>query len=146
MPQPRRDSGITLFELLVVLTIMAVLASFVGVSMSASLRERAYGHAVDRLAMDLRRSRLDARDERRQQTLRVLPDGYRIDGRDLTRRWPDGVTARWAIERGGRWFPVDMVRVTDAAVPFLHLRVEISRAEELRTVSMEPISGRVRHD
>lgn len=139
------ERGVTLFELLIALAILAVAAGFVGSAMGRSLEGRAFDRTVRTVADDLRRGRLAALESGEPVLVEVDEDGYRIAREAIERRWPEDVTADWRAMRDGRRIATDRFTIGSDRIAALHLQVAITRGERRRVVIMDPVTARV-HD
>jgi prepilin-type N-terminal cleavage/methylation domain-containing protein len=139
------QAGMTLFELLIALSMMAVIASFTVAVMTGGQETRRFEASIDLLISDLTDARLSAVAENQPRWVVPTETGYRLEAENLDRAWPDDVDARWQVQRGRRWRDIERVEVSPARTPFLHLRVTLTRGDERRLIFVDPVSGRVRN-
>lgn len=138
-----RDAGLSLFELLVVLSIFAVMTSFTAILFVNAFPEREIRQSVSVIEDDLRAARLFVRRSGQDAQLLLSPSGYSIPELGVQSDWPDGVSVSWRTGTGpagttqtrmalpaGRlaWPELDLLIVSDA----YHYRLE-----------QEAITGRV---
>lgn len=144
-PKPPHPSqrGFTLLELLIVLTIFAVMASLSGVVLNGTLPHLRHERAAEQLVSDLRRSRLDARTRGVVTEIHMSPEGYSVPALDIVRVWPHGVTAVWRVREAGRWQLAATIALPPRAAASQEVRVEILRGTEILPVRIDPVTGRV---
>ncbi len=146
MPQQSRDrsqSGMTLLELLIALSIFAAVASLSGVALTGTLSHLRHERAAEQLVSDLRRASLEARIQGSEARIVVTETGYAVPALDIERVWPRDVTAVWRVREAGRWQLVSGVVLPTRMVASPELQVDISRADDMTPVRIERITGRV---
>lgn len=140
--------GFTLFEILVVLAIMGVLASFTGLAVIRSIQ----GHQLDRtgqsLAQDMRRARLAAQRDGGAYVFALVDGGYVLRGfslPELSGEWPDDVSGALFRQSERGWEAVSMVHIPDAVVPMVAFQVRLRQGERVYRITFDPLSGEVAH-
>ncbi|WP_203292338.1 type II secretion system protein [Maricaulis parjimensis] len=144
-----RNSGFTLFELLIVLAIMAVLASFTGLAVIRAVQGNVLERTAAGLTQDLRRARRDAVQQGVDVQLEVTETGYRIwtDGdAQALMAWPADVEASLAFDEGQGWQRVSSVAIPQQGIPLFLFRLVLTQGDQRQTIQLDPISGEVRHD
>ncbi len=129
----KRNAGITLIEMLVVMTLIGLLASVVTPSVTAGMETVKLRNSAERLASTLRLARERAVRTRHYFQVTVDPQARRVELRDL-----EGDFARDWILPETIAVKVDHVLLyqfaPDGSVPSLHVDLENSKR---RTVSVE---------
>lgn len=90
-----RESGFSLFELLVVLSIFAVMTSFTAILFVNAFPEREIRQTVAEIEDDLRAARLYVRRSGQDAHLLLDSSGYAIPELGVQSAWPDGVSVSW---------------------------------------------------
>ena len=92
-PPGRRQQGLALIELLVVLTILAMVATFAAPSLSRQVGALGFDRAVSELKDTLKRARMEAMRRQRETWVEidVANAGYRAGGESTN--LPDGLSA-----------------------------------------------------
>ena len=137
------EQGMTLFELLITLTVYASIASFVGVALSSSMHHRAFNHSIEQMEDDLRRAQLWSRTTDEAVIINLTADGYRIDALTMDRDWPGDVDAVWNVRVNDRWQVTDRVEISPNRLSMLELDVEITQGDDIRHVFLDPVTGRI---
>jgi len=140
------EQGMTLFELLITLTIYATIASFVGVALSSSVSQRAFNHSIEQLEDDLKRAQLWSRAADETTIIDLTATGYRIDALTTERDWPGGVDVVWRVRTDNSWQVTDRVEMSPNRLSMLQLDIEIVRGDDIRHVFLDPVSGRIHAD
>jgi prepilin-type N-terminal cleavage/methylation domain-containing protein len=143
-PGPHRaELGMTLFELLIALTIFATMTSFTGIILTANLRHLAFDSSTERLVDDLRRSQLFARTRDQVVVIELTASGYDIDQTSTYREWPADVAAEWRIRDNDTWTSTSIVEISPGRLSPLQLEITLTQDDDERHVRLEPVTGRV---
>jgi len=129
----KRNAGITLLEMLVVMTLIGLLASVATPSVTAGMETVKLRNSAERLAATLRLARERAVRTRHYFQVTVDPQTRRVELRDLegdfARDWQLPETISVKVDR-----PLLFQFAPDGSVPSLHVELENSRR---RVVSVD---------
>ncbi|MEO0400703.1 MAG: prepilin-type N-terminal cleavage/methylation domain-containing protein [Pseudomonadota bacterium] len=134
----RRQRGVTLMELLIVLAIMALATGLAAPVMRSSAETRAFDNGVKLLVSDLRRVRDAAERQGTVSDVELTEAGYRTQDGDLDREWPRGFKVIATpnsdfVRLGGTpWSVGSTIAVTDGT--------------RHRIITIEPFIGRIESD
>ncbi|WP_417493248.1 pilus assembly FimT family protein [Maricaulis sp.] len=137
------ERGMTLFELLIALSIFAAIASLSGVALAGSLGHLRYQRSAEQLVLDLRRASLKARSTGDETIIRLSPQGYSIEALEIDRTWPRDVTAVWRVHQAGSWQVATVLALPPRTVASPELEVEILRGDDRLSVQIDRVTGRV---
>ena len=142
----RAEAGLTLLEMLVALSILALAGSLSAVMVGRSLAIDPLDQAVARLTNDLASAQLRA-DAGETVILHLAPNGYGIErgGETRTQALDDSVRVRWEVSLQGEPAGAAEIRLPARPTP-LGLRAELRRGEERVLVVLEPLTGRVHRE
>ena len=87
-----RQTGLTLFELLVVLSLIGLVTSMSMVWLVSRMPQMAVTQASDILLTDLQRAKLLARTKGTTITVTLTSKGYSISDLAIKKNWPKGVS------------------------------------------------------
>jgi len=122
----RRNDGITLMEMLVVMTIIGLLASVATPAVTAGMETVKLRTSAERLAATLRLARVSAVRTRHYFQVTVDPQARRVELRDLesdfVRDWQLPETVSMKLQRS-----LLLQFAPDGSVPSLHMELENSR-------------------
>ncbi len=138
-PRTRRTSdeyGTTLIELLVTLSIIALLAAMAAGASSGMISGLSLRAQSDALVSDLRRAELEASIKGETIEVAARSNGYDIARLGISRNWPDDVRADWPDESGKVSF--------DASGAATGGTITLRRGTRQERVTIDPILGRVR--
>ena len=147
-PDPA-SSGFSLFELLVVLTIMGVLASFTGMAVIRSVQGNDLDRVSTELVAELRQARASAERSGSDFRLDLVEGGYRIVGPGRTvedRRWPRGLSAELVIWTGTAWVARSSASIPHQSIPLSQFRLRLQRGDEQVLLAFDPVRGEMRHE
>lgn len=133
----QRRAGATLFELLVVLAILASVSLVSASILSANAPERALDAAARMLVVDLKHARLKAEIEGAPVVVAGRRSGYGIPAADIEREFRRGVEARWNGAVAGEIVFGTSPRAAD---------IELAMGGAVRRVSVAAMTGQVAHD
>jgi general secretion pathway protein H len=141
----RARSGFTLIELMVVLSILALLMVSATSAVSASLPAMHLRSATRILADDLRATRRAALLQRRELALSLRPGGYISGDGDRPPALPVGMVIRLVDVPGGSAAAPDRVRFF-ADGSSTGGRLELRLGERHSAIAIDWLTGRVRVD
>ena len=143
------SDGFTLFELLIVLAIMGVLASFTGVAVIRAVQGNTLDRVTVEIERDLRQARLQAVRDGVDRELVISSSGYRISGPEGAgeeQSWPRRVRAGLQEYRRTGWQDVASVRIPARTIPLYRFRLRLERDGGHALIQFDPVSGEVRHE
>ncbi|WP_291844222.1 GspH/FimT family pseudopilin [Maricaulis sp.] len=139
-----RDAGVSLFELLVALAILAIATSLAGVAIGAGFRDRVLERAANQLERDLNQARIDARMSGQPVRIEISETGYRLPALGSAGvDWHGSVAAEWRTVEAGRSRPIDQVDIPPQPVSALHLVVTLRDDRRETRLEMRPYSARI---
>lgn len=122
----KRNAGITLMEMLMVMTLIGLLASVATPAVTAGMETVKLRNSAERLAATLRMARERAVRTRHYFQVTVDPQTRRVELRDLegdfAREWEMPETISMNVDR-----PLLFQFAPDGSVPSLHVELENSR-------------------
>lgn len=132
----QRQQGLTLFELLVALSILSLSVLVSANAFRAFSPRIAVDQAAEQLVADLKRARLHARQTGERVAISPTETGYEISSLQLTRTLRNDLVASWRSDAEG------VVAFTQR---FANLggRVEIRKGNRRAVVLVHPITGKV---
>ena len=134
---PKAQCGVSLFELLLVLTIMSLAAGIAGVSLNRALPGLRLRQAATVLEADLQRARTLSLTQGEVVDLTLSEEGYAIEGLGLSRSLADGVMLVWDS---------DAPLAFTAGVPSRGGTVLVTRGQRVLAIRIEAFTGRVMRD
>ncbi len=131
------QSGVSLFELLIVLTIMSLAAGIAGLSLNRALPALSLRQAASVLEADLQRARTLSLTQAESVEVSFSDDGYVIAALGLSRSLPEGTDLVWSA---------DVPLAFTAGAPSQGGAMAVERGKRAVTVRIEPFTGRVSRD
>lgn len=137
------EGGASLFELLVVLAVLSLLASFSAALLVNAFPDRRLGAFAAGLEADLHTARLHVRRTGSVVQLELHEDGYGLPELGLERDWPNEVRVSWRAPEA-RWSTIPMIiRLSSSRLGWSGLQVRIEDNEYVHDIIQRPISGRI---
>lgn len=135
----RRQLGLTLFELLIALALISLMALLVSGGIGKSSPHFAVRLASEQMLADIKRARLEADASNAPVTIAISDAGYEIDALGLSRALPQGVVL---VQPNG-----DKDAAEDIIIGPGHwikaYEVTLAKGDARSTISIEPVTRRV---
>lgn len=131
-----RELGVTLFEMLVALTIISLATGVVGAGVSARAPQLVVDRATDALVVDLKRARLAAQTSGDPIIISADAGGYLIPALSIDRVYPNGLIARW---NGGVEFRFSI----GSGLEQQGATILLSKGKSGSRVLVAPVTGRI---
>lgn len=129
--------GVTLFEMLVALSILSMSAGVAAAAIARASPRLAVDRTADTLVLDLKRARLLAETSGAPVTVRADINGYDIPALKVARDYPRGLIVAW---NGEDAFEVSIGGGLDQAAA----EILLSKGNSEARVSVAPVTGRIR--
>ncbi len=130
------QAGITLVELLICLSILAMLAGMSSVGIRNALPGLALKQASATLKKDLQWARLRSLSELAPVKILFTETGYKVEALTIDRAWPTGL-----------FFDADIETVSFAnGLPSGAHLITLTKAEHSTRITIAPLTGRVTRD
>lgn len=138
-----RETGLSLFELLVVLAILSLIASFSAALLVNTFPERRVESFASALEADLHVARRHVRRTGISVQLELSPVGYGLPELELTQDWPEDVRVSWRTPEA-HWSTNPMIiRLSSSRLGWSGFQVRMEDNEYVHDIIQRPISGRI---
>lgn len=140
------DAGVTLFETMAALAILALSASLVTITLLPRQPEQELERIAEQLALNLQAAGAEAQIAGESIELVVLENGYRIPALGREVEWATSVEAQWRSATPDGWRTTSRLSLTGPSLTARETRIELSLGDQARSVRVEALSARVSHD
>ena len=141
--EEKNVAGVTLFELLLVLALLAVMAGFTSILAVNAMPERRAAAAVAAFEDDLRAIRLYVRRTGQAVDLTLDNQGYSSPQLGVSNSWPDALSASWR-DAEGAWSTAETRLIfSPVRLAWQQFEVRLISDRSVITVTQSAVTGRI---